>query len=220
VIDAAKAELEKTCPGVVSCADIVALAARDAAFLLGHISYKIPTGRRDGRVSISAEALQNLPPPFFNLTQLQDIFALKGLSTAEMVALSGAHSIGRSHCSSFTSRLYPTIDPTMDQGFGSFLRTLCPQNANVDGVVPQDFVTPNKLDDQYYKNVKSLTALFFSDWSLLTSPETAQQVDSYSKVPGAFEADFIKAMVKMGSVEVLTGSQGEIRGPTCRLVNC
>jgi Peroxidase len=80
--------------------------------------------------------------------------------------------------------------------------------------------SPNKLDDQYYKNVKSLTALFFSDWSLLTSPETAQQVDTYSKVPGAFESDFIKAMVKMGSVEVLTGSQGEIRGPTCRAVIC
>jgi peroxidase len=219
VIDAAKKELEKACPGIVSCADIIALAARDASFILGNISYKIPTGRLDGRVSISVEALQNLPPPFFNLTQLEAIFASKGLSTAEMVALSGAHSIGRSHCSSFTSHLYPTIDPTMNQGFGSFLRSLCPQNAAVDGVVPQDFVSPNKLDEQYYKNVESLTALFFSDWSLLTSPATQKQVDTYAKVPGAFQADFINAIVKMGSIEVLTGSPGEVRGPTCRFVN-
>ncbi|XP_078161571.1 peroxidase 2-like [Carex rostrata] len=220
VIDAVKAELEKQCPGVVSCADIIALSARDASLFLGNISYKIPTGRLDGRVSISAEALQILPAPSFNLSQLEASFASKGLSTAEMVALSGAHSIGRSHCSSFTSRLYPTIDPTMNQGFGSFLRKLCPQNAAVDGVVPQDFVSPNKLDEQYYKNVESLTALFFSDWSLLTSGATLNQVDTYTKVPGAFKADFANAMIKMGSInEALPGSPGEVRGPTCRAVN-
>ncbi|KAJ1697701.1 hypothetical protein LUZ63_006213 [Rhynchospora breviuscula] len=217
VVDAAKAALEKECPGVVSCADIIALAARDASFLLGKISYKIPTGRRDGKVSNNAEVLQFLPAPFFNLSQLEASFAIKGLSTADMVALSGAHSIGRSHCSSFTSRLYPNIDWTMSQRFGFFLRRLCPQNATVDGVVPQNFFKPNRLSAQYYFNVESLIALFFSDWTLLTSQKTAQQVDAYTKVPGLFEADFAKAMVNLGNVEVLTWPKGEIRGPTCRL---
>lgn len=39
VIDNAKEELERMCPGVVSCADILALAARDAVALVSSLSY-------------------------------------------------------------------------------------------------------------------------------------------------------------------------------------
>ncbi|KAJ4746034.1 Peroxidase [Rhynchospora pubera] len=216
VIDDAKLALEQVCPGTVSCADILAFAARDAAFILGKISYEIPSGRLDGRVSIADEVLKALPAPFHNLTVVKALFAAQGLSTDDVVALSGAHSIGRSHCSSFTKRLYPTIDDTMDEGFGYFLRSKCPENATVDGVVPQDFITPNKLDVQYYQNVAERKGLFFSDWSLLTSSETVSLLNNFRTTPGLFEAKFAESMVNLGNI---AGSgEGEIR-KTCSAVN-
>ncbi|KAJ4799217.1 Peroxidase [Rhynchospora pubera] len=216
VIDDAKLAVEHVCPGVVSCADIIAFAARDAAYILGSISYEIPSGRLDGRVSNADEVLKALPAPFHNLTVVKALFAAQGLSTNDVVALSGAHSIGRSHCSSFTNRLYPTIDPTMDESFGYFLRGLCPENAPVDGVVTQDFVTPTELDNQYYQNVADRKGLFFSDWSLLTSVETASLLNDFRTTPGLFEAKFAESMVNMGNI---AGSgQGEIRR-ICRAVN-
>ncbi|KAL0297686.1 UNVERIFIED_CONTAM: Peroxidase 47 [Sesamum radiatum] len=51
IIDAAKDALGKQRPGVVSCADILAMAARDAVSFGGGPVYDIPKGRKDGRRS-------------------------------------------------------------------------------------------------------------------------------------------------------------------------
>ncbi|XP_028766616.1 peroxidase 64-like isoform X3 [Neltuma alba] len=88
VIDNAKKALEAACPGVVSCADIVALAARDAVFLSGGPMWEVPQGRRDGRISRADETRQ-LPAPVFNISQLEQSFSQRGLSLEDLVALSG-----------------------------------------------------------------------------------------------------------------------------------
>lgn len=88
-IDAAKEAVEKVCPGVVSCADILAYASRDSVKLTRGEGWKVPAGRRDGTVSLAAEPLQNLPPATFTSPQLIANFAAKGLTAQQMVDLSG-----------------------------------------------------------------------------------------------------------------------------------
>ncbi|XP_068662816.1 peroxidase 5-like [Aristolochia californica] len=226
VIDAAKAALEAACPRTVSCADVLAFAARDSATVSGGIFYPVPAGRRDGRVSIENEALTQLPAPNFNATQLVNNFALKNLTAEDMVTLSGAHSLGRSHCGAFVTRLYNfnnvtnATDPTLDPAYAALLKTKCPANSTLSDpfVVPLDALTPNVLDNMYYAGLKSNLGLLTSDHALVTNSTLAGMVDSNVLFPSPWPGKFAAAMVKMGGIQVLTGTQGEIR-TNCRVVN-
>jgi len=224
VIDAAKEALEalKECKGVVSCADILAFAARDASYILsdGYINYDVKAGRYDGFKSNASETFEELPPPFGDLSVTTAMFAAKGLDEKDTVVLSGAHSIGRSACSSFNTA---SIEPVL----GNKLNQTCGIPVNGATTVPQDYKTPDELDVQYYRNVQSGAALFNSDASLMTSPRTKELVDFYAAnslllgfIFGETQwyKDFGKAMVKMGDIEVKTNKEGQIR-EKCALVN-
>uniref|UniRef100_A0A7N0TXN3 peroxidase n=2 Tax=Kalanchoe fedtschenkoi TaxID=63787 RepID=A0A7N0TXN3_KALFE len=86
VIDDAKAQLEAACPGLVSCADILTLAARDTVVLTGRLTYSVPTGRRDGRISPASEAA-NLPGFRDSIETQKQQFADKGLTVQDLVTL-------------------------------------------------------------------------------------------------------------------------------------
>ncbi|XP_054785504.1 peroxidase 5-like [Prosopis cineraria] len=144
-----------------------------------------------------------------------------------MVTLSGAHSIGVSHCSAFSDRLYSfnaahPQDPSMDPTFVKLLKTKCPSpSSNVGGSDPTvalDASTPNRLDNKYYSVVKNRHGLLTSDQTLYESKSTRQMVLNNAKDGSTWAYKFGEAMVRMGSIEVLTGSQGEIR-KRCGAIN-
>ncbi|CAL0319583.1 unnamed protein product [Lupinus luteus] len=224
VIDNAKAKLEEVCQGIVSCADIIAFAARDSVELAQGLGYDVPAGRRDGRISLVSDTRTDLPPPTFNVNQLTQLFAKKGLSQEEMVTLSGAHTIGRSHCSAFSNRLYnfsatSRQDPSLDPSYASFLKRQCPQgNTNQNLVVPMDPSSPGTIDAGYYNDILANRALFTSDQTLLTNTETASLVNENARDPYQWASKLADAMVKMGQIGALTGNAGEVR-TNCRVVN-
>ncbi|KAI3788781.1 hypothetical protein L2E82_01557 [Cichorium intybus] len=194
-----------------NCA-LIPYNARDSTNIVGGFSYVIPSGRRDGRVSNISEV--DLPSPDSDLNTLKKVFVAKGLSVTNMVALSGAHSIGRAGCNFVAPRLYffngSHTDPSMDPTYAAALKKKCPKT-RPSGNTDLDLVTPNRLDGQYYRNVKQHKVLFSSDETLLDSKFTATLVTQYSSNLTTWRNDFVAAMVRLGSVDVLTGTKGEIR---------
>ncbi|KAK9670198.1 hypothetical protein RND81_13G185000 [Saponaria officinalis] len=226
IIDKVKTTLEKKCSGVVSCADIVALVARDVVVQTGGVSWNVETGRRDGNVSLLSEALPNLPSPFASISSLKTSFKSKGLSVKDLVVLSGAHTLGTSHCSSFKNRLYNftgkgnnEFDLTMDSNYVSALRKKCTLNGT-DVLVQMDPGSSLVFDEDYYLQVAKKRGLFQSDAALLDDSETKAYVDIHKgdNNPGSFFKDFAVSMVNMGRIEVLTGVSGQVR-KVCSRVN-
>ncbi|CAI0449272.1 unnamed protein product [Linum tenue] len=218
VVDDVKSAIEKSCPGVVSCADILALAARDAVRLTGGSSWKVETGRRDGRISLSKEADENLPSSNFNIAQLKQNFAFKGLTKKDLVVLSaGAHTIGVTSCFVINGR--SDTDPALDPTFASELKKKCKPGGG-GPVLELDQGSSTVSDAHFYKAVRQNRGLLTSDAALLNDPLTRAYVkrQSTSPVKATFGKDFGKSMVKMGGIGVLTGNEGEIR-KRCAFVN-
>ncbi|XP_058100662.1 peroxidase 19-like isoform X2 [Magnolia sinica] len=216
-IEKAKALVESKCPGVVSCADILAIAARDFVHLAGGPYYAVKKGRRDGQVSLASRVKDNLPRANSTVDQLLNLFASKGLSQADLVALSGAHTIGFSHCNQFGSRLYnyrgtKKPDPYIDRRLLKALQMSCPhRGGNKDVVVPFDVNTPFTFDHMYYGNLEAKMGLLTTDQALFLDPRTRPMVQALGKDKTQFFQAFSMGMEKMGSIGVKLGTEGEVR---------
>ncbi|XP_076915047.1 peroxidase N1-like [Bidens hawaiensis] len=227
VIDAAKSMLETVCPGVVSCADILALATRDSVVQIGGTSWAVPTGRRDGLVSLKSEAESNIPGPKASMDDQIKVFASKGLNVKDLVILVGGHTIGTAACSTFIHRLYNYSntngpDPTIDQPFLPHLRTLCPLGGEQATRVALDTNSVNTFDTSFFDNIRSGRGVLETDSMLWTDARTQKYAQRFTKTrrshQSAFNKMFAKAMVKMSKIELKTGNQGEIRR-VCNTIN-
>ncbi|KAG9136159.1 hypothetical protein Leryth_003779 [Lithospermum erythrorhizon] len=224
VIDDIKIELEKKCHGVVSCADIVALATRDAvSYQFKLPKWEVLTGRRDGRVSFASEASRDMPSPNADFNTLLDQFGSKGLDIIDLVTLSGAHTIGKTRCTQLvTRRLYNftgkgDADPSLDPEYAETLRATCPNPPNPTILIEMDPGSSHSFDSHYYMTLNQNKGIFRSDAALLTDRRSAYLAGVLEN-PTVFHARFALSMKKMGAIGVLTNGQGEIRR-NCRLVN-
>ncbi|CAN6702929.1 unnamed protein product [Malus baccata var. baccata] len=248
----AKQAVEAQCPGVVSCADILAMAARDCVFcasvvlrlLSCHIhwtmyyfsdvphsnflqaggpSFPVKLGRRDGLISKASRVAGNLPEPFLDLLQLKTMFAKHNLSLTDVIALSGAHTLGVSHCNRFSDRLYnfsssSPVDPSLNPDYAKRLMVTCSKEADPGAISDLDPDTPFTFDNVYYKNLVGGKGLLSSDQVLFSDSASKPTVLDFAKNPGNFNGAFVAAMRKLGRVGVKTGIQGEI-GRDCTTFN-
>lgn len=218
VVDDIKSKVETACPGVVSCADVLAIAARDSVVILGGPSWNVKLGRRDARTASQAAANNSIPPPTSNLNQLISRFQALGLSTRDLVALAGSHTIGQARCTSFRARIYN--ETNIDNSFAKTRQSNCPRasGSGDNNLAPLDLQTPTAFENNYYKNLIKKKGLLHSDQQLFNGGSTDSIVRKYSNSRSNFNADFVAGMIKMGDISPLTGSNGEIR-KNCRRVN-
>ncbi|KAL6998856.1 peroxidase [Sarracenia purpurea var. burkii] len=234
VIDELKSEVEKWCPGTVSCADILTAAARDATVLAGGPFWEVPFGRKDGRVSVAKEA-EMVPQGHENVTALIEFFQARGLNVLDLVVLSGSHTIGRSTCYSIRQKLMingSTDTTTMDPppAYLNSLRKQCSSSSSSSSLddtndqyhqyVDLDATTPRMFDYIYYTNLEKKMGLLLTDQLLYSDPRTAPLVAAFASQPSLFFNQFAVSMVKLGNVQILTANnnQGEVR-LNCNHVN-
>ncbi|XP_048436442.1 putative L-ascorbate peroxidase 6 isoform X1 [Pyrus x bretschneideri] len=89
ILEKAKSEVDAVNP--VSWADMIAVAGAEAVSICGGPTIQVPLGRLDAK---EPDPEGKLPEESLDALGLKQSFQTKGLSTQELVALSGAHTIG------------------------------------------------------------------------------------------------------------------------------
>ncbi|XP_021858063.1 peroxidase 44-like [Spinacia oleracea] len=222
VIDTLKDIAEAQCPGVVSCADIIAIATKQVIKMGGGPDYPVQTGRNDGLVSRAEDV--NLPSPFLTVSESIAAFSAKKFTPEEMVLLLGCgHTVGISHCEFFQDTLYQgntQFDPMMDPILRKQLQPTCPKDSNSNNIafLHQNPKSSNILDNSFFVQILNQRGILPIDQALARDPQTIGFVQQFAQSGSLFNTKLASAMLKLQALDVLTGNQGQVRR-TCSRFN-
>nr|DAD40587.1 TPA_asm: hypothetical protein HUJ06_014910 [Nelumbo nucifera] len=104
------------------------------------------------------ETVANLLATYSNTNVTPTSLATKNLKATDVVTLCDGHTIGIGHYTSFTDRLYPSQDSTMDKFFANQLKLTCPTTMTDLGIQ-----ISNVFDNNYYVDLMKQQGLFSSD---------------------------------------------------------
>lgn len=99
------------------------------------------------------------------------------------------------------------------------LRNTCSAGGSQFAALDQSTpAAPFSFDNLFFIQLRERKGVLLLDHLLATDPATSGVVFQYATSNDLFKRQFAIAMVKMGAVDVLTGSAGEIRR-NCRAFN-
>lgn len=174
--------------GRISNADLWTLAANVATKVMGGPDIPTRFGRTDAKSSAESVESQvgRLPDGDKGVDHLRDIFAPKGFDDKDIVALSGAHTVGKCHAdrSGFDGQ-WTESHLSFDNGY--FVELLKKE------------YTPEKAStgNPQCAHKASGTIMLISDLALLEDPKFKVHVERYANDQAAFFADYTAAWVKL-----------------------
>lgn len=160
----------------VSYADLYQLASVQAIAFAGGPKIPFRFGRKDAAKELEPTPSDRLPDADQRMPHLRDVFYRMGMNDWEIVALSGAHTLGRAHADrSGKEGPWTKVPVVFDNSY---------------------FVEILKEDPD-----PSLLRME-SDLALLDDPATKALVEKYAANQDAFFADYSKAHVKLSELGI------------------
>uniref|UniRef100_A0A0A9CP35 Plant heme peroxidase family profile domain-containing protein n=1 Tax=Arundo donax TaxID=35708 RepID=A0A0A9CP35_ARUDO len=175
--------------------------------MAGGPTFTVPLGRLDSLAPANDSDVFSLPPPTDSVDDLLRKFNEKGLSDpADLVALSGAHTVGKARCSSFGN---PTSPPKDD--ISRCLNGFC-STGDGNRLRDLDFLTPEVFDNMYFIDLTlDKGVMLNSDQGLASHPRTNWLVKGFADNHWWFFDQFSTSMIKMSQMKGPQGNVGEIR---------